>query len=62
MKVFSKNNNAAMKLVRPWVLFLGVVKRTKVLMLHVLLNATQFIVTGLSLFSQRDDPIFLWFQ
>ncbi|RIY40551.1 hypothetical protein [Neopusillimonas maritima] len=62
MKVFFKNNNAAMKLVRPWVLFLGAVKRTKVLMPHVLLNETKFIVICLSLFSQQEQPIVFWFQ
>ena len=62
MKVFSKNNNAAMKLVRPWVLFLVVVKRTKVLTPHVLLNETKFIVICLSLFSQQEQPIVFWFQ
>ena len=62
MKVFSKNNNTAMKLVRPWVLFLGAVKRTKVLMLHVLLNETKFIVICLSLSSQREKPSVLLFQ
>lgn len=62
MKVFFKNNNAAMKLVRPWVLFLGAVKRTKVLMPHVLLNETKFIVICLSLFPQQEQPIVFWFQ
>ncbi|MBF23320.1 MAG: hypothetical protein CML18_06865 [Pusillimonas sp.] len=62
MKVFSKNNNAAMELVRPWVLFLGAVKRTKVLMPHVLPNETKFIVICLSRFSQLKEPTIFWFQ
>lgn len=62
MKVFFKNNNAAMKLVRPWVLFLGAVKRTKVLAPRVLLNETKFIVICLSLSSRRWKPIALLLQ
>jgi hypothetical protein len=48
MKGFPKNNDVAMKLVYPWVLFLGAVKRIKEFEPKVLQNETIFGVICLS--------------
>tara|TARA_R100001244_G_scaffold87416_1_gene66888 strand:- start:488 stop:640 length:153 start_codon:yes stop_codon:yes gene_type:complete len=50
MKGISKDTDAAMKLVHPWFLCLGEIKRTKVLILYVLPNETKIGVIYVSLY------------